>query len=474
MTADRTVRPWAEGVEEVRILAPLGMLGYGYPISSFEAGLARAPHLIAVDAGSTDGGPHKLGKGVGIVSEAATRRDLEPMIRAAVERGIPVVVGTAGGSGSRVHVEWARRIVAAILADNGWRARVAVIDADVNPERVVAAQRAGDLQALRAVPEVDEATIRACPAIVAQMGVEPIVAALAQGADIVLCGRSYDPTMFAALPIMLGFPAGLAFHMGKILECGAQCAIPGAASDCMLGTLDREGFVLEPLGAERRCTPTSVAAHTLYEKSDPARLPGPGGDLVLSDCRFEAVSDRAVRVTGSRFEPSDHYRVKLEGSALEGYRAISIAGLRDPQMISRLDECLEAVRKATQEFGGFSEDAGFRLNFLCYGRDAVLGESEPMRDAVPHEIGVVIDAVGPSQTDADALCSLARSSLLHYHYTGRKATGGNLAFPFAPSDFQGGPVFRFALYHTMKVRDGLELFPVRWVGEEGSVGRAAE
>ncbi|MEX2642584.1 MAG: acyclic terpene utilization AtuA family protein [Acetobacterales bacterium] len=474
MTAVHPERPWANGVEAVRILAPLGMLGYGYPLAHFEAGLARDPHLIAVDAGSTDGGPHKLGKGVGIVSEAATRRDLEPMLRAAVERGIPVVVGTAGGSGSRLHVEWARRIVAGILSDHGWAARVAVIDADVPPDRVVAALAEGDLRPLRAVPEADEATIRACPAIVAQMGVEPIVAALEQGADIVLCGRSYDPTMFAALPIMLGFPAGLAFHMGKILECGAQCAIPGAASDCMIGTLDHEGFVLEPLGPERRCTPTSVAAHTLYEKSDPARLPGPGGDLVLDQCRFEAVSDRAVRVTGSRFEPSDEYRVKLEGSAPEGYRAICIAGLRDPQMIARLDECLDAVRKATQEFGGFAGEAGFGLNFLCYGRDAVLGESEPLRDAVPHEVGVVIDAVGPTQTDADALCSLARSSLLHYHYTGRKATGGNLAFPFAPSDFQGGPVFRFALYHTMKVRDGLELFPIRWIGEEGKVGRAAE
>ncbi len=474
MSASARARPWDGGVEQVRILAPLGMLGYGYPMAHFEAGLARDPHLIAVDAGSTDGGPHKLGKGVGIVSEAATRRDLEPMIRAAVDRGIPLVVGTAGGSGSAVHMAWARRIVEAILADNGWSARVAVIAADVDPERVAAAADSGDLRPLRAVPEVNADTVRACTAIVGQMGVEPIIAALEQGADIVLCGRAYDPTMFAALPVMLGFPEGLALHMGKVLECGAQCAIPGAASDCMLGTLDHSGFVLEPLSPERRCTPTSVAAHTLYEKSDPARLPGPGGDLVLADCRFEAVSDRAVRVTGSRFEPSETYRVKLEGSVCVGYRAVCIAGLRDPQMIANLDECLDAVRQATREFGGFDADGGYDLNFLCYGRDAVLGTSEPERDAVPHEVGVVIDAVGPSQDQADALCSLARSSLLHYHYSGRKATGGNLAFPFAPSDFQGGAVFRFALYHTMTVRDGLELFPIHWIGGEAGVERAAE
>ncbi|MDR6226096.1 hypothetical protein [Desmospora profundinema] len=42
-----------------RVLSPLGMLGYGYPLSSLRAGLKRNPHVIAVDAGSTRG-PHRL------------------------------------------------------------------------------------------------------------------------------------------------------------------------------------------------------------------------------------------------------------------------------------------------------------------------------------------------------------------------------------------------------------------------------
>ena len=31
--------------------------------------------------------------------------------------------------------------------------------------------------------------------------------------------------------------------------------------------------------------------------------------------------------------------------------------------------------------------------------------------------------------------------------TGNEATAGNLAFPFSPSDFAGGAVYEFALYH---------------------------
>jgi len=41
-------------MDEIRILSPTAILGYGFPESSFRAGLAREPHLIAVDAGSTD------------------------------------------------------------------------------------------------------------------------------------------------------------------------------------------------------------------------------------------------------------------------------------------------------------------------------------------------------------------------------------------------------------------------------------
>lgn len=453
---------------EMRVLAPLGMLGYGYPEESFEAGLARAPDLIAVDAGSTDAGPHKLGKGVGIVSRASTKRDLGPMVRGAGERRIPLVIGSAGGTGQRARTDWTAEIVTEIARERGLALSIAVIHADVAAETVLAAEAAGALEALRGVPPVSRDEIAGTGAIVAQMGVEPIMAALEAGADVVVCGRAYDPALFAALPILRGFDPGLALHMGKILECGAQCAIPGAASDCILGTLDRESFTVEPLGSGRRCTPTSVAAHTLYEKSDPRRLPGPGGALDLSECRFEALDERRVRVTGSRFEPDATYRVKVEGALLEGWRAISIAGVRDPAMIAALDDCLDHARDTVARWGG----AEGTVSFLCYGRDGVMGAAEPERDRPAHEIGLVIEAIAGDQETADHLCSLARSALLHYHYPGRRSTSGNLAFPFAPSDAPCGPVYRFSLYHTLPVADPLALFPISWL--EARHAHAAE
>ena len=49
--------------KEFRVLSATAILGYGFPERSFRAGLKRRPHLIGVDAGSTDPGPYYLGAG---------------------------------------------------------------------------------------------------------------------------------------------------------------------------------------------------------------------------------------------------------------------------------------------------------------------------------------------------------------------------------------------------------------------------
>jgi len=53
--------------------------------------------------------------------------------------------------------------------------------------------------------------------------------------------------------------------------------------------------------------------------------------------------------------------------------------------------------------------------------------------------------------------------MLHYGYEGRKSTAGNLAFPFAPSDVEFGPVYRFTVYHLVEVEDPCALFKTEFV-----------
>lgn len=77
---------------------------------------------------------------------------------------------------------------------------------------------------------------------------------------------------------------------------------------------DRLGGVeLEPVAETEHCTPLSVVAHGLYEKSRPDRLAGPGRVADLTEARYELHSDQLVRVSGAVFDRMP-YTVKVEGA----------------------------------------------------------------------------------------------------------------------------------------------------------------
>ena len=191
------------------------------------------------------------------------------------------MIGTAGGCGARPHVELTVDIIREIAREQHLHFKMAVIDAEFEKDYIKAELRKGNVTPLGPAPELTEANVDECIHIVGQMGEEPYMKALEMGAQVILAGRSYDPCEFSALAISKGFPKALAIHMGKILECAAITALPGSGSDCMLGTLRKDSFVVEPLNPERKCTTLSVAAHSLYEKSNPYELPGPGGAIDL-------------------------------------------------------------------------------------------------------------------------------------------------------------------------------------------------
>ncbi len=446
--------------KELRILSPCGILGYGFPRESFLRGMARRPDAIVVDAGSTDAGPHKLGAGRSIVSRMAMYQDISLFVEYGVKARVPVVIGSAGGAGARVHVEWTLGILSDVLRDAGVRAKVAVIYADIPHEMVLGAVEAGDIFPMGSnIPPLTKERIDSTGDIVAQMGHEPVIRALDTGADIVVCGRAYDPSIFAAVAIRAGGDPGLAYHMGKVLECGALCAEPGTAKDCILGTLYEDRFTVEALDPSRRCTVASVAAHTFYEKENPCVLHGPGFVLDLRECRFTQESENVVAVRGSRFIREEDYRLKLEGARQVAYRTFVVSAVRDPLLIEQIEQVEERVKESVRAQLGCIDPSRYRMNYYNYGIDGIMGSTEPERSP-GHEICVMFEALADTQEIADTVCASMRSTLLHYGYPGRKSTAGNLAFPFAPSDVSFGPVYEFSVYHLMRVRDCLAPFPV--------------
>ena len=155
------------------------------------------------------------------------------------------------------------------------------------------------------------------------------------------------------------------------------CAEPFAGKETVIGTVGGDYIVVEPMSDYQRCTPSSVASHAMYERIDPYWEYVPGGYVDMSACVYEAVDERRTRVTGSKFVTSEQYTVKLEGAGKVGERCLMVVGIRDPYVITHLDEAIAWSRKKVKERFG---DTGYDVYYHVYGKNGVMGELEPITD----------------------------------------------------------------------------------------------
>ena len=432
----------------MKLVALNGLLGYGYSEESLKNAFLDPPDFVGVDGGSSDPGPYYLGSGQSFTNRSAVKRDLQLVLPLALKAGAPLVVGTSGGSGSEKHLHWLRDIVLEIAKEETLSFSMALIYTDVEKETVLEKFDAGKIKELGPLP-LSRQDIGDSNCIVSQIGAEPFMEALRSGAQVVLAGRACDTAIYAAPCLMRGYDPGLAFHMAKIMECGAMCATPVAAADVMQAWMEKDHFRLTPANPDRKCLVSGVAAHSMYEQGDPRYLIEPDGTVDLTGCQFAQLDERTVKVSGSRWIPATQPTLKLEGTKLAGYRTIAIAGIQDPQTIARIDWIFEGVQKFVAEntAGRYTAD-DYTLSLRKYGTP-IPGTEAP---TVPNcTLGVVLDAVAKTQDIADEIMALARARMLHYDYPGRKSTAGNLAFPYSPSDIHLGAVYTFSIYHLMEV-----------------------
>jgi len=447
--------------EMIRALAATGNLSTGFQEESLVRGVQAGADFVGCDAGTTDSGPYYLGSGNPRGPREGTKRNLRIMIREALRAGIPVIVGSAGHAGGRPHLKWTVEIVKELAQENQWRFKLASIDSEINKEDLLSAWQRGELTPLNPAPDLNEGTLQQAERFVAMMGIEPIQAALKAGAQVVVAGRCSDVAIYAALPVLEGIPRQVAFHAGKILECGAASVAQRLYPDCMAAVLDQDGFTVEPPNPALRCTPQSVAAHTLYENADPFHLVESGGALDTTAVQYEAISDRAVRVSGGRFVASEKYTVRIEGAALAGYRSIVVAGIRDPLILRQLDNFLSRLRgvvdRKIKESLEISRD-DYTLSFRVYGRNGSLGQLEPDSQVEGHEVGLIIDVVASSQSVAADILPLVWHTGLHHPIPEQEGLISNFAFPFSPPGIDVGPVYRFCANHLWQLRDPCQPF----------------
>ncbi|MGQ7846187.1 acyclic terpene utilization AtuA family protein [Granulosicoccus sp. 3-233] len=443
-------------ISRTRVLVPSGVLGLGFDSEALARAVALSPNVICIDGGSTDSGPYSLGTSTSKYSRAVCVREWRQLMQARAALGIPLIIGSSGTCGSDDMVNWMLDITREIAAETGQDhdaapLKVALLYTEQNKTNLqeqLAQQRIKPLEP--AVP-LDQAILDSCTHIVALAGAEHIQAALATGADIIIAGRTTDTAVVSALPLARGCHPGACWHAAKIAECGALCSTH-PTSGVIVVDIDDTGFTIYPTADQAHCTPHSVSAHMLYENTDPFILYEPGGHLDVREARYEALDDTRVRVTGSRWIPTQPYTVKLEGARLGGFQTTLLALLRSPRYVAnarawvkRLEGHLHREISASLSLS----ETAFQLDFRLIGENATLGELET-QTSTGHETGVLLIITAETQEMANEIGKLSNPFLLHYPLTDDESLP-TFAFPYSPAQTARGPLYEFCLNHILEL-----------------------
>lgn len=442
----------------LRIICPNGHLGFApLKTESFHIAVETKPDFIAADSGSDDIGPGPLGHDVCASPKAWQEHDLEEMLLASRRIGVPMIIGSAGDTGTNSRVDMYVEMIREIAAKHKLPPfRVGWFYSEVDREFVRAKIRGGSpITGLDAREDLTELELDATNRIVAMAGVHPFLKLLEDGCDVIIGGRSSDSAIFAAAALHKGYPEAQSYYLGKVLECASFCAEPYGAKETVMGEITADHVEVTAMSPSQRCTVASVAGHAMYERSNPFHEFVAGGMLDMTDCHYDQVADKTTRVTGMEFVPAEQFRVKLEGSGKVGERFVGMAGIRDPYTVANVDAVIEWARNQTIE--RFGPD-GWELHYNVFGRDGIMGPMEPLRDQPGHELCVMVQGVAPTVEMAEEVTMTGTRQMFYARLPDVKGTAGGVSFVL-DEVLRASPAYRWTLNHTMAVDDPLELFP---------------
>ncbi|NBR28280.1 MAG: acyclic terpene utilization AtuA family protein, partial [Betaproteobacteria bacterium] len=376
--------------KQLRILISTGHLGTA-PSNpeSFHLGMASDPDYVVADGGSSDPGPVYLGEDTTLGH--FVREELELFLTASRKKGIPLVIGSAGDTGSNRGVDEFVAIMKELAQEHRIpKFKIGYFYSEVPKEYLQRKLHAGaKLTGLGGFPDLTAEELERATRVVAVAGVHPFLKLLEMGADVIIGGRCGDINFTAGPCIHHGFPEALSYHMGKMIECASLVAEPFMGKETIVGTITQDDIRITPFHPQQRCTIASVAGHSMYERETPYFEQALGGTLDMRDCRYEQHDERTARITGAKWLPAAELRVKIEGARKIGERYMGFVGLRDPHVVRNVDAAIEWSRSAIAK--RFPNEK-YELHYHVFGRDGVLKELEPVKQTRAHELGVVVVA----------------------------------------------------------------------------------
>ena len=198
----------------------------------------------------------------------------------------------------------------------------------------------------------------------AYIGVESVVDALNQGAQIVLTGRIADPAMCLA-PLISEFGWDLndwdklasGIVAGHIIECGSQSTggnysynweqvpNPWDIGYPIVECAEDGSFVVtKPAGTGGLVTEQSVIEQLVYEIADPQNYITPDVVVDFTTIRVQAVASDRVHVSGATGKQKPA-KLKISGTYHSGFKAEGTLILVGPKVLQKAAICKAMVEK---------------------------------------------------------------------------------------------------------------------------------
>jgi len=337
----------------------------------------------------------------------------ETLLPEIIDRGIKIVANAGGVNPEACGA--AVRAVAEKLALSD-KVKIALVTGDDILEKIPALRAAGESFSNFDSGTEFETIAQNVQSANAYIGSQGISDALAQGANIVICGRVFDAGLVLG-PLRYEFgwsendldKLASGVVIGHILECGAQATGGNCSANWGL-VLNREeiGFPIAEVTSSGEAIITkhdhtggevtlqSVKEQLVYELGDPKNYITPDVIADFTTVKLEQVGEDRVKVSGVRGRKRPE-KLKVSIAYSAGFRGEGTLLLSWPAALKKAKECDRIIRSRANALGlKFDE---MLTEFI--GANAAHGLKSELVESSVTEVLLRIAVRGPVKADID-------------------------------------------------------------------------